>query len=325
MSSEPLKGVYLFTGTDRPKVRRALARLRARFDAGSLEQLDAGEASGADAVAACNALGLFGAAGERLVVVEGVERWKADDVAAVTAYLDDPAPGSVLALVAEENLKSQALAQACARAGQVLEYDAPKPRDLPAWVRAQFERLHTAIDTDGARALVEIVGEDVTALSAEVEKIATWARGKSVGRREVERLAVPAREASAWAVTDAWGARDAAALLTACEAELEQGVEPFWIASRVAAQIELVRAAQLLAEEGLGAREIAKRLRKHEFRVRKALAHAENYSHEELDDAIVRLAALDAALKGASTLSPQLELERTLAEVTARREQPLRA
>jgi DNA polymerase III delta subunit len=109
-------------------------------------------------------------------------------------------------------------------------------------------------------------------------------------------------------------------VLAACERELEKGVEPFLIAVRLAAQVGLVRAVQALADEGLGAREIAGRLKKHEFRVRKALGHAERYSRDELDAAIVRLAELDAALKGASRVSNELELERALLEITAARE-----
>jgi hypothetical protein len=50
--------------------------------------------------------------------------------------------------------------------------------------------------------------------------------------------------------------------------------------------------------------------------VRKALAHAENYSRDELDEAVVRLAELDAALKGATRLAGELELERALIDIT---------
>src|SRR5205085_10504509 len=86
-----LKPVYLVTGSDRPKVDRALARLRSHFPPDAHERLSAAEASGEDAVAACNALGLFGGTG-RLVEVAGVERWKAADAKEVTAYLSSPAP-----------------------------------------------------------------------------------------------------------------------------------------------------------------------------------------------------------------------------------------
>ena len=69
-----LKPAYLIAGSDRPKVDRAVARLRARFDTDAFESMPAAETNGDDAVAACNVMGLFGA-GTRLVVVDGVGAW----------------------------------------------------------------------------------------------------------------------------------------------------------------------------------------------------------------------------------------------------------
>jgi DNA polymerase III subunit delta len=279
-------------------------------------------ASGEEAAAACNALGLFSGGG-RLVIVEGVESWRAADAEAVEGYLADASPGAVLALVSRETPKSSALADLAGKRGQVLAYDVPRPRSPSAWVAAEFKRLGVEVDTEAARALVEIVGDDVLMLASEIEKIAAWASGRPVGVREVEALAVPAREAEAWALTDAWGTRDLAGTLAACEASLAQR-EPFALAVGLASHVARVRAAQSLAEQGLGAREIAKRLGIKEYPARKALAHSENYSREELDAAIVRLAELDAAIKGASRLSSELELERALADVTRPR-QPVAA
>ena len=305
--------VYLLAGSDRSKIRLALIRLKARFEGAQTITADA--ASGEEAVAELNALGLFGGGGGRLVIVEGVERWKAEDAEAVAAYLAAPVEGAVLALVAEEPLKGSKLPDVVGKTGQVLTYEAPKPRDLPAWVQARFREHGSSVDREAVRALVEIVGDDVAALSSEVDKIAVWAGEEPVGRREVELLAVPAQEATAWAVTDAWGARDLPRALAACQADLEHGDDPFLVAVRLAAQVGLVRAARALSDEGLNARDIARRLRRHEFRVRKALGHADNYSRDELDAAVVRLAELDAALKGSSRLAGELELERALIEL----------
>jgi DNA polymerase-3 subunit delta len=316
VSAEPLLPVYLLTGNDRPKIVRALRRLRARFGDESVEQLAADSASGADAVAACNALGLFaGGEGGRLVLVAGVERWKKADVDAIAGYLADPVPGAVLALVAVETPRSDALAKAVAKTGKVLAYDAPRPRDLPGWVQAQFESLGASADADAARALVEIVGDDLGALATEADKIATWAAGRPLTRAHVEALATPGREATAWAITDAWGDRNLPALLAAAEAELHRR-DAFGISTRLAAHVGLVRSVRLLANEGLHAREIAKRLKVHEFRIRKAIGHADRYSQDELDAAVVRLAALDAAIKGASRLSGEQELTRALVDLT---------
>jgi DNA polymerase III delta subunit len=324
VADSELRPIYLLTGGDRPKILRALERLRARFGPESVETMEAETAGGEEAVAACNSLGLFSGDGGRLVVVEGVEQWKKEDQEAIARYVADPVPGAVLALVAGGDLKGSTLPALAAKAGEVLAYDVPRLRDLPSWVRAQFERLGVAVDADGARALVEVVGEDATALASEVDKLVAWSGGAPVGRREVELLAAPAHESSQWAIMDAWGARDLTAALAACHADLERGAEPFLVAMRLGSQVTLVRQVQTLQEEGMGARDIAKRLRKHEYRVRKALGHAENYSRDELDEAVVRLAELDAALKGASRLAGELELERALIEIVRRPEPAVR-
>ena len=321
MSSEPLLPVYLLMGSDRPKHLRALRRLRSRFDPEAVEQLSAESARGADAVAACNALGLFGGVGGgRLVVVHGIEAWRKEDVEAVSAYLGDPVEGAVLALVAEEALRGTTLVSLCEKKGQVLRYDVPKASSLHNWARAEFKRLGVSADADAARAIVELVGDDTIALSSELEKLAAWADGEPVGRREVEELATPGRDAAAWALTDAWGARDLPTLLEAYELALEKK-EAFLLAVGLASHVGRVRAAQALAEEGLGAREVASRLKMKDFPARKALQHAERYSRAELDSALVRLAELDAAIKGGSRLSAELELLRALIDVTRPAEQ----
>jgi DNA polymerase III delta subunit len=73
-----------------------------------------------------------------------------------------------------------------------------------------------------------------------------------------------------------------------------------------------------MAEEGVRPRDAAGALKMHPFVAEKAFAQAANYSAEELADAIVCLAQLDAAAKGGSKLPADLELERTLVEITRR-------
>src|SRR5262249_17756471 len=130
--ADELKPAYLLAGSDRPKVDRALDRLRPRFDPDAVEFLSADEATGDDAVAACNALGLFAGDG-RLVVVDNAEAWKAPDVKAVAVYLKSPAPATTLALVAGELKKDAPIVKAVAAAGDVLLWDVPK-RGPQRWV-----------------------------------------------------------------------------------------------------------------------------------------------------------------------------------------------
>jgi DNA polymerase-3 subunit delta len=318
-----LKPVYLITGGDRPKIQRALRRLRERIGQDAVELLSATDAAGADAVAACNSMGLLGG-GRRLVIVEEVERWKAPDTKAIVAYLSSPAPETVLALVAAELKKDSALGKACAKAGDMLVYDVAKRR-LPEWVGKQFAERNVAVDADAARLLVEIVGEDPEELASEIDKISTWAAGAPVGAPEIEQLAAGCAQIPGYDLTDAWGRRDLAAVLTACQRLLERSGDP--VSRTVPSLIGLlvghvgrVRDCQLLAEEGLSAREAAARLKRHPFYVEKLFSQGHNYGPDELREAVVRLAELDHAVKGGSRLAVDLELERALIDITRPRE-----
>lgn len=316
-----LKPVYLLSGTDRPKVERALARLRNRFPAGAVERYQAAEVSGEDAVAACNAPGLFGGAG-RLVEVSGVERWKTADAKAVAAYLNVPTPDTVLILVGEDLKRDSALAKACGRAGEVLVYDAPK-RDLPKWVAEQFARVGAHAEPAACRAIVELVGDNLAELELEVDKLAVWADGQEIVEGDVAAL-VPARaETSSFALTDAWGRRDVPAALAACETQLEHAAdvrrELTRLAGQLAGHVGRVRACQVYEAEGKSSREAAGELKRHPFYVEKLFAQARNFGVDELRRAVVELARLDLALKGKSRLPGELELERTLVEITRAR------
>ena len=315
-----LKPVYLISGSDRPKIRLALERLRNHFEEGAVEILAADEHPADDAIAACNALGLFG--GERrLVIVEDVDAWKAPDAKVVAEYLKTPAPETVLALVGIELRKETALAKACAKVGEVLLYEAPRKRDLPSWVAKQFEQHGASAARDACRLLVEMVGDDPERLRSEIEKLSTWAGGETITEDDVRVLASVSAETTIFMLTDAWGKRDVGSALGAVESLLERAGsrELPRLAALLANHVARVRACQVLADEGLAPREAAGKLKLHPFAAEKAFAHAANYSPDELEQALVRLAELDLALKGNSRLSGELELERVLVEVTPAR------
>lgn len=318
---DELKPVYLLTGSDRPKIDRAVSRLRARFHTEGMEALRADESSGADAVAACNALGLFG--GGRLIVVTGVDRWKAGDAVAVADYLESPAPGTVLALLADSLKRDAALVKACAARGEVLAFEVSR-RELPRWVAQQFARLGVQAEPAACRALIALVGEDLRALGVEVEKLAAWSGGEPIGERDVESLAVPHGEPPSFGLVDAWGSRDAAAVLRACELEFERSGDPHSrvvsrLVFRLAQHADRLLLSQRLSEAGIRARDAMKELNvRHPYAAEKAYAQARNFAAEELEDAIVRLADLDRALKGGSRLPAEVELARALVDVSGR-------
>jgi DNA polymerase-3 subunit delta len=329
MADAPDKPVYLITGSDRPKVDTALARLRRHFEAESIEIVTALETSGAETVGLCNAGSLFGDA--RLVVVTDVDGvkadrgrrggWKAADVESVAAYLASPAPDTVLALVAEELKSSSALWKACDKMGSVLVFDVDKK--LAEWVGKRFRERGVKAEPDAVASLVALVGENPRALEAEVDKIATWADGEPVGEREVAALVAPDADVPGYELTEAWALHDVARVLALSETMFEREPKPRRdvaprLAGTLGAHLSRLRAIKRLASEGVSSKEAAARLKLNPYYAGKLYRQAEGFSEEELDDAALRLAELDGALKGQSRLAPDLELQRALVELARR-------
>ena len=263
--------------------------------------------TGEEAVAFCNAGSLFGDA--RLIVVADVDGakqtdgrrkggWKASDVEAVSAYISSPAPATVLA------------------------YDVVK-KELHGWVAEQFRQRGARAEPEAVAALIQLVGEDPRTLKGEVDKIATWAGDEPVGEREVEALVPSNADVPIYELTEAWSERDASRALDVSEVLFEResrarrDVAPR-LAGALGGHLGHLRSLKRLAAAGVKPKEAAERLKLHPFRAQKLSRQAEGFADAELDDAVVRLGGLDGALKGQSRLAPDLEVQRTLVELTRR-------
>jgi DNA polymerase III subunit delta len=322
--ADELKPAYLIAGSDRPKVDRAVARLRARFEPDAVEIHPGGETSGEDAIAACNAMGLFGS-GSRLVVIDGVEAWKAPDAKAVADYLKAPMPGTTLALVGGELKKDAPIAKAVAAGkGELLLWDVAQ-RAVARWIAEQFKVQGARAEPEACRLLADLVGDDLYDLASEVDKLATWANGAEVTEADVDALVAPRAESPPWNLTDAWGIRDVGGVLREAEKMLDRTGDPLSktiprVVGSLNKHIRNARAAHRLEAQGLSPQDAASRLGMKPYPAQKLFAQVRNYSAAELDDALVRLADLDHALKGGSRLANELELERALVDITRPRD-----
>jgi len=157
-----LKPAYLIHGDDHGAIAERRAGLRALVEAGAeggagVEALEGDAATPANVAAALAAMTL--AVGQRVVIVEGAERWRQADVERELApALKHLAPGTTVAFFAREDPRvkaPEALAKAVRGAGgQIVARMHVKPWELPGWVREQAERLGIALDRDASHALV---------------------------------------------------------------------------------------------------------------------------------------------------------------------------
>ena len=325
MADAPLAPVYLLSGTDRGKIRRAVDRLRDRFAADAVDMLSALDAE-PDAVAgSCRQQGLF--VEQRLVVVENIDAWvkprRAGRLDPLLAYLADPSPSTVLALVADapsdprkpvwpETDPVFAAVRACGGKSALLRFDAPKGA---AFTRQEASRLDAHWEHEALMRFAELVGERPDEITRELEKLATYALGKPIDVATVEVMVAPRHDDAPWALLDAITERDRRGAIAELTRLLAADAEPHRILPQVTRHVELVRRTVELAERGRPARDqLAKQLGVAPFRAGKMLAAVGVWSPRDASAALSRMHVADAAMKGLSRMPPGLVLERALAE-----------
>jgi DNA polymerase III subunit delta len=201
-----LKPAYLIHGDDHGAVAERRARLRTLAEsdggAGSVEMLE-GETATPAGVARVLSTMTF-AMGRRVIIVDGVERWKQADVERHLApAMSQMPPDTTLALFAREEGRAKVVAgvhkAVKAADGQIVAEATVKPWELPAWVQQQAVRMGLKLDQGAARVLVAQVGERQQRLLRELEKLALEVDlGEDETRVSVEDVEQRAAHSTDW-------------------------------------------------------------------------------------------------------------------------------
>lgn len=319
---------YLIHGDDHDRVAERRSRMKASAEvevgAEGVEHLE-GDAATPAAIAntlSAMTLGL----GRRFVLVDGVERWKDDEVKAVLVPVLKTLDGATttVAFVAMEDKKLAApssLAGAVEKLGGAKVHEAAlKAAQLPRWAKERAAQLGIELDGAGAQALVAQVGERRVRLERELEKLALeYGEGARLSTAEVEGTVADAAEQQVWGLVDAITTGDRQTAVASYMALRAQGETlprlTGLLQSRMRQALELAR--RIEAGEDRGAIQRAVRMSPWQFDNR--YAEARNAGVATLATAVDRLAKLELAARGDSTLDPDTEAIRVIGAVTARR------
>jgi DNA polymerase-3 subunit delta len=343
-----LKPAYLIHGDDHGAIAERRAGLRALAErqgagAASVELLE-GDAATPAGVARALAAMTF-ALGRRVLLVEGVERFKEAEVERDLApALAAMPPDTTVALFAREEGRAKAppaVHEAVRRAGgQVVAQATVKPWELPKWVRAQGARMGLALDAAAARALVVQVGERPQRLLRELEKLAlamdapaelasagrTGRSVKSTGgdqaspkhltADEIERGAARSAQWQAFALADALLAADR------CEATLsylrlrQQGERLSGLTWLMASRLREALTLALRLQRGESAAQVRRALRMPPRAADRFMKDVASADPDRLRGALATLADLELNSRGGAALSCSRSALAALAEDT---------
>lgn len=303
--------LYVFFGKDSFSLRERLEELRAALDsdgmlASSTSVLDGRRATLAEVTAACDTVPFMSA--HRLVIVEGLlsrfgggrARKRGGEVEAwlpLAEYAERMPPSTHLVLVDTEAEGDSALVEALRGKGEVREFRPLAQRAVSDWIRARAAATGLELSTAAARLLADFVGNDLWALSGELEKLSVYAGGRSVGEDDVRALVAAVRETSVFPLVDAIVEGRPAAAIKLLRQMLRQESGPQYILAMIQRQLRHLAVAREMLDAGESGRSIGQALRLHDFALDKLLEQAARYSPPRLQSAFQRVLEADLQVK----------------------------
>ena len=133
---------------------------------------------------------------------------------------------------------------------QVVKFDIQDKSDLTNWIRRRFRALGKDIDARAAEHLIFTCGSLMTGLVPEIEKIGSYARGKSVTVEDINAIADPVLDAVVFNMTNAITRGDYNAASNILSQLLKQQEEPNKILSAVGKELRRLYTARIALDEG---------------------------------------------------------------------------
>jgi DNA polymerase III subunit delta len=315
-----LKPAYLIHGDDHGTIAERRAGLRALAETlpdgtASIEVLEGDAATPAGVARALAAMTL--GFGRRVMIAEGVERWRSGDVEKELApALRSIPPGTTVAFFAREEGRTTApanLAEAVKHAGgQVVAQMAVKPWELAKWVSAQAGRLGLALDRVAAQTLIKVVGERQQRLLRELEKLSLEAGAAGGGdsrkpvpvtAEQVEERAAHSAQWRAYALADALVAGDERLATASLLGLREQGERLSGLTYLMASRLRDALAISLRLQAGESAAQIKRSLRMPARAAERLIADVAKSDPDRLRRALCALADLELDSRGGAPIA----------------------
>ncbi len=254
----------------------------------------------------------------RVIILKGVERYSADDLALFNDYINDPNDQACLTLTAEKPDFRLKFFKALRDMGGAICLEAPKGRRLIGWVREAMRRRGQQMSEEAAQMLVERVGTELMELDWELEKISLYALDqKQVGVTEVRAAARLGHTANVFALGDAVGEQHAGRALAAMN-DLMAVQHHLPILLMLVRHFRLLLKARLFMNRRGKPAEAARALGVPPFVARKYISQAKELELHEIKKGLARLLKANLTLIS-DPAPPRLVMDQLVLDLTSLR------
>jgi len=239
----------------------------------------------------------------RVVVVKGAGDFVSKNRHLLESYFDNPCPTGILILTVSSWPATTKLAKKLAKVGKLIKIVEPKPWQLPGRLVEYARDAHgKKLTIDAAELLVEFVGDELTRLYSEIDKLALYVNAeKTITESHVESLIGHNRIYGVFAVIDACLAGNTGEAVARLRNMLsEDKTAEYTTVGAFAFHFRRMFNAKVLLEKGVHPGEVVKRLRiwgnKDGF-----FSQVRRMSLDQIGSILQRLAAIDFKIKTGQT------------------------
>jgi len=240
----------------------------------------------------------------RAILVRGAEALKGSDDGLVE-YLEDPAPGLTLILLAAKPDKRKASWKRILEQAEVVPAEPLKGRALRARVADELRRRGLEMDEEALDELLARVGQDLRRLMGEIDKLQAFAGGRSrLAAEDVAAVLGRGLARPLYEMADALAARRWDVTLRLLDEALEEGEAPVYVLGVLHRSLRQMRAVRSMRQASSG--EMASRLRVPPFKVNDVVKAGRLWTDEALAQAFAALGKADREIK--TSVDPRVAL-----------------
>ncbi|HEX3232403.1 MAG TPA: DNA polymerase III subunit delta [Pyrinomonadaceae bacterium] len=266
-----------------------------------------------DAIAAAEQLPMM--SDRRVVRLRNFARIRESDEEILLAYLERPVESSVVIFVGDDLDKRKKLGKKLMSGAGAFEFQPLKPNELPTWIKTHLRTINADIEPRALSQLIELSASNLSALTQELNKLATAALPSGrITAELVEQLVTRSREHMNWDLTDNIVSRNRRAALKVLRDFLDDGVEPVLLTGVIAGTFRRMALAKALQARGAAPGEIFGEVRVPPFKQRDYLAMLSRIDSADMSRMIQRIAETDLAIK-TSKATPRMQMEMLVCEL----------
>ena len=251
---------------------------------------------------------------KRVVKIKDFVKLRVDDEPVLIAYLKNPAPSTVVILIADDLDKRKASSKVLLDTCTVVDFSPIKDAEAKNWCKTRLKELKTTVDDQVLSEIIRLVGTDVQTLSTELDKLASAAIDtKKITMELVDDLIGRSRELSNFDLSDHLMANNRKRALETLYRLLDDGAEPVMLVGLIASNYHKLALGKYLLAKG-GRDEVFRNVAMPPFKRDSYLATLQRSDAAKIAHGIKLIAAADLAIK-TSQATPRLQLEMLVCEL----------